>query len=639
MSGIAGIFARGGSPVPAEAGVVTMLAAMAHRGPDGTSVLSDANAAIGLAHLDTSNRRIQAPAIERLGPLAIVADCRLYGREMLVAGLGQDCAATAPGHDSDAKLILLAYRRWGENCLARLEGDFAFAIWDRDSLALFCARDRFGVKPFQYHCSDRRFAFASETGPILATGVPMRINDDHVAGFLAGLPDDPATTPYLGVSRLPPHHCLTVTRDGFAVRSYWELQPRARGPRRDTADEFRELFTRAVATRLKDEPAAGAMLSGGLDSSSICSVARGLTGESQPLPTFSLTFEPGSSMDERRHVEAVLAAGGLEGNPVEVGDYAPFGEMAVVVAEQEGPFLAPGLTLTRRLFHAARRRGVRVLLDGHGGDEVVSHGYGRLHQLAAERRLVSLWKECRGASAIFGAGTSELFAHLWLSHAAGPRTRGLAARGRRFLRARSPADAEARDWRELVDPHLSGRTSLVERYRRSGVRPRDVVCDETRSHRWNLTNGLVPHGLEVLDRAAARAGVEPRYPFLDRALVEFCLSVPPEDKLSGGWSRLVLRRAMQDILPSQVQWRRDKIDFRQSLAAGMARHHRGSIDKMLGREAGLIAGYVNVAGVRAAFGRVAADPAAAGMEDLQHVWRAAVLSTWLSQFEHGRIAA
>jgi asparagine synthase (glutamine-hydrolysing) len=215
----------------------------------------------------------------------------------------------------------------------------------------------------------------------------------------------------------------------------------------------------------------------------------------------------------------------------------------------------------------------------------------------------------------------------------------LAAKARRMIRGQQQVPDGARDWRELVDPDLSRRTSLVDRYRQAGVRPNEVVTDETLSHRWNLANGLVSHGLEVLDRAAAHAGVEPRYPFWDRALVEFCLSLPAEEKLSHGWSRHVLRRAMEGVLPAQVQWRRDKVDFKSSLAIGMVKHHRGMIDATLGRNADRIAGYINVQNVRAAFERLEAAPASVGMEDLQHVWRSVVLSTWLCQFEEGRLAA
>ncbi|RUZ75197.1 lasso peptide isopeptide bond-forming cyclase, partial [Mesorhizobium sp. M7A.F.Ca.CA.001.14.1.1] len=193
MSGVAGILLRGANaPAVAAADIQQMLARMRHRGPDGSSWWLDTSIALGHAWLNTSDEVGPGPLTMAGGRLAITADCRLDNRDELLARLGIRDQSVA-----DAIVLMRAYLRWGEACPEHLQGDFAFAIWDDERQSLFCARDHFGVKPFYYHAADRRFAFASEIGPILGVeGIRARVSERQISGFLAGLPDDPQSTPY-----------------------------------------------------------------------------------------------------------------------------------------------------------------------------------------------------------------------------------------------------------------------------------------------------------------------------------------------------------------------------------------------------------------------------------------------------------
>ncbi|TIW33436.1 MAG: lasso peptide isopeptide bond-forming cyclase, partial [Mesorhizobium sp.] len=195
---------------------------------------------------------------------------------------------------------------------------------------------------------------------------------------------------------------------------------------------------------------------------------------------------------------------------------------------------------------------------------------------------------------------------------------------------RGPAPAP-RGWGGLVNPELARRTELAERFHRAGYMPSSVSASEALTHRWILSTGLVPHAFEVLDKAAANFGVEPRYPFWDKPLVEFCLALPGEEKLSSGFGRYVLRRAMDGILPPEVQWRRDKIDFTANLVKGMVGNHRDLLHKVLVSDAGLIAPYVNLPEVAAAYARILRRPDGAAPLDVQYVWRSTSLSLWLRQ--------
>ncbi|MER8660974.1 lasso peptide isopeptide bond-forming cyclase [Mesorhizobium sp. M1148] len=633
MSGVAGILLRQEGRQAAAADIQRMLARMQHRAPDGSSWWIDEGVVLGHAWLNTTDEAGPGPLTMAGGKLAITADCRLDNRDELLARLGIRDNSVA-----DAVLVMRAYLRWGEACPEHLQGDFAFAIWDAERRQLFCVRDHFGVKPFYYHSSDRRFVFASEIGPILDVGgVDMRISEHQISGFLAGLPDNPQSTAYADIFRLPARHSLTVTGNQVVLRRYWQIEPSPRPMRADTAEEFRHLFSQSVRNRMRGTPAVGAMLSGGLDSSSIACVA-GLQNAAQRkprLPTFSLVFEKGSPMDERPFIEAVLGQEKVDGTLISVGNYAPFAEFERILEEQEETFLAPGLSLTRDIYRTAGAKGMKVLLDGHGGDEVVSQGHGHLHELADAGKWMELWRELRSASNTYGDGMLGLYYQFLTLY--GPAWR--IARIKRFANRvlgklrRHPTGRPATSWRGLINPDLAMRTDLVERFRRAGYMPPAVSASETLTHRWLLSNGMVPHAFEVLDKAAANFGVEPRYPFWDKPLVEFCLALPGAEKLNRGFGRSVLRRAMEGILPPAVQWRRDKIDFTSNLVKGMLGNHRDLLDKVLVKDAARIAPYVNLPEVTAAYGRIARQPDEATLPDVQYVWRSIALSLWLRQVE------
>jgi asparagine synthase (glutamine-hydrolysing) len=610
-----------------------MLAAMAGRGLDGRAVALSGPAGIANAWLDTTGE--EEPALARAAgdQLIITADCRLDNRSDLIEALG-----TVDRARSDAGLILDAYARWDVGCLERLEGDFAFAIWDARKRRIFAARDHFGIKPLYWTAGPRLVALASTIGAILATDEVRRpIDERWVASFLAGLSDDVETTPRAGVRSLPAAHCLIITREKAEISRYWTLTARPQ-PASEAAEAFRELFTRSVANRMRG-PSFAAMLSGGLDSSAIVCVAAELAdrGKDRPPSAYSLVFPDRPALDESRHCEAVVCKTGWPWRRVVVGDEPAFADADTILEEQEGPYLSPGLATTRRLYRAAGANGERVLLDGHGGDEVVSHGYERLNELARDGRWLALWREVRGVSRIYGS--NSLDAYMALVCAFGPRLPLDVGRRIDGLRRRlGPPPASVGSRERTVNEALAKRTDLAERQRALARERRSSLLDEARAHHANVTSGQVDIAFQILDKAAAAAGVEPRYPFWDRRLVEFCLSLPAQEKLSGGWSRLVHRRAMENILPVEVQWRTDKADFTRNLVDGMLRM-KPFLDRTFGSDGDRIAPYVNLSTVRLAYARLREDPQKVGIDDLLDVWRAAWLSQWLARAEVRTVAA
>jgi asparagine synthase (glutamine-hydrolysing) len=630
VSAIVGILNGNGQPARA-AELDRMLQAVRHRGPDGMSVWSGGHVGLGHGLLQTGAERPRAtqPIVD--GELAITADARLDNRDELRTSLAADDSAC------DAALILSAYRRWGADCPSRLLGDFAFAVWDGRCATLFCARDHVGIKPFYYVARGERLVLASEMKALLALqDAPPDINEAWIADFLVGIVADTSSTLYSGIFRLPPGHHLTASCHSHRVQAYW--RPNATGQQTvgDGVEQFIELFSEAVRCRLSGADRVGAMLSGGLDSSAIsCVAARLLKNEGRRLPTFSLVFDATPDLCERPSIEAVIAQGGFNPCFIASDDFAPLAELDRFLAEQDGIFLAPGLTLSRQLYQAAAERGVRVLLNGHGGDEVVSHGYARLRELAAANRWLDLWREVP-AEADRYANTPA-----WRIFAAYVANFGPAAplvialrratmRGRRRVRRALQLPEMRPAWSRFINPDFARRTDVLEHFRAQAAVAN--LASEREQHLGFLTAGLQPYALEVLDRTAAAAGVEARYPFWDKRLVELCLSLPSDAKLSGGWSRMVLRKAMDGILPAAVQWRRDKLDFTPHLARGMLQHHRSLLDRILLDDADDIGGYVDLPAVAAAYRRMLER--AKGAEhghDVQAVWRTVALALWLRQ--------
>jgi asparagine synthase (glutamine-hydrolysing) len=631
VSAIAGMHHADGRPVEAPA-LKHMLDAMAHRSPDGTKVWSDGPVGLGHGLLRTLPERPSEAQPLGDGELAITADVRLDNRDELLTALGLTDRSL-----SDAALVLAAYRRWEVDCPRRLLGDFAFALWDGPRSTLFCARDHFGVKPFCYHIGPSSFWFASEIKALLALCGPSReVDEARIADFLASVVSDSSSTFYSRIFRLPAGHHLSVTPLGRRLQAYWRPQASSTPREGDAAEQFRDLFSTAVRCRLRGTDRVGAMLSGGLDSSSVACVAERIlrAEQSRRLPTFSLVFDKSPAWSERRLIEAVIAHGGFDPCYLASDRLAPFVDFDRMLAEQEGVGLAPGLAFSRQLYWAAAERGVRVLLDGHGGDEVVSHGHGRLKELAAASRWLDLWREVRGEADIYGTSAWRTFA-AYISHF-GPSARVLhplgraAARAQRQLR-RLRRQAETRPgWGGFINPDLAARTDVAARYRAWRAELTGTTSERER-HLAAISASLQAYALEVLDKAAAGAGVEARYPFWDKRLAEFCLALPADMKLSGGWSRMILRRAMEGILPSSVQWRRDKFDFTPHLVQGMLEHHRPMLDHILFENGYDVGAYVNLAAVAAAYRRMAERPEAANGHDVQAVWRTAALALWLRQ--------
>ena len=498
-----------------------------------------------------------APVRERhsIPELAVIADARLDNRAELAEAVG----LAGPERDGieDSYLILRAYQRWGEACPPRLHGDYAFAVWDSPEQRLFCARDAVGARPFFYsQLPGGQFSFASDIAAALAApGVDDRLDDSQVASFLmaayreresAGGTDG---TFFRGVRSLQPGHSITVDAKSERVERWW--RPEDAPPVRHECDEdyeseFLDRYRRAVRDRLHGAHPVGVHLSGGLDSSSVAVLAsRELRSLGRKLHAFCWHPPPAGShtaeeADEYRLIESVCAQEQLQPLYHAVSADHIVGMLrndVTRIPNRDGTLLHESLVQD-----SAAGLGVRVVLSGWGGDEVASYsGAGYYVELLREGRLGQLHREARGLS---DRPWMFLLRNVVLP-AAHPRAAGVLEG---LLRGQLPN----RRRRSFAAP------GLTRKYRKPQPSARESGVRQTQLAR--LKPGHLNRRMEDWAASGSRAGVEYRYPLLDRRLIEFVLGLPAGQFRRGPRSRWFMRRALRSVLPPPILERSVKTD-------------------------------------------------------------------------------
>jgi asparagine synthase (glutamine-hydrolysing) len=290
------------------------------------------------------------------------------------------------------------------------------------------------------------------------------------------------------------------------------------------------------------------------------------------------------------------------------------------------------------IYRHVAQLGIRVLLDGHDGDTVVSHGYKYLDELAVAGQWFKLAREIKGLAKHYGESPARLF-QVYASHygvdTLVAKHRSL-KQGRRVWRAlkrrlqRSDDDAESENWQDLLNSSFAAQTRIADRRKAWRKTLSNSARTEREGHYRTLVQPIQAFALEVHDNAAAAFSIEKRYPFWDRRVVEFCLSLPPDQKMNRGWTRVVLRRAMAGILPEEVQWRGGKIDFTPSLRYGLKSFDRELLDSVIVHEPGFIESYINMDTLRRTYERfLNAD--SSNSTDVFNIWKCASLALWLRQ--------
>jgi asparagine synthase (glutamine-hydrolysing) len=612
MCGICGIVALGRPPESET--VERMAAELGHRGPDGDGSYAADGVALGfrrLAIIDLSAAGLQPFASED-GALQIVHNGEVYNYRELRREL------ESKGHRfrsaTDTEVMLAAYREWGDRCVERFNGMWAFALWDGPRRRLLCSRDRFGVKPFYYRFDRGRFVFASE--PCAFRGdadTRLEANPRAVRDYLdQAYLDHTDETFFAEIRKLPPAHSLVVDESGLRLERYWSLEERD-PPDGDPAEALRELFVDSIRLRLRSDVPAGTALSGGLDSSAIAvTVDHLLKTERENAVavgarqrTFTAYFDvPG--FDERSYAKTVVGRTEAEPHWITFGPDELASDLPAIVRAQGEPFGSSSICAGWYVMREARRFGVTVMLDGQGGDEVLA-GYRahlgfRLADLLAAGRLRQLGGELRSFHGVHSASAlvtamSRPFAPEALTRLVRSRSRGAGALVHPDLRRLDP------------EPSANG-SPFPDRLRRH--------------QQLILTRRGLPELLRYEDRNSMAHAIEARVPFLDYRIVELCFSLPGEELIRRGRTKDVLRRALGDLLPPSVRDRRDKLGF-----VTPERHWlRGQLGELaadvFASRSFAERGFVDAVAARRRLARHRRGEVDAGME----LWRALNLELW-----------
>lgn len=558
-----------------------------------------------------------------------------------------------------AEMLLAAYRHWGRNCARYLLGEFAFAIVSASSRSVFLCRDPIGVKPLYLYRDVGQIVFASEAGIVadcLAEfgGRPKRLDERSLAMLLTrGYPEQ-GTTCFAGIDAVLPATTLLIEGERVRYETYWRPDPGLVLRHKTDADydtAFRETFEESLNDRMRRAGTKAATLSGGLDSSTIALLA------ARSAPSFRVYSTSWPASPDGPFIDAVLNTGSFTPSAFDAISASPLGATEVA---SDKPVSNVNWYSVTNMFAAAASDGISTILSGFGADEVVGYGFERLILLARSGDWVAFARESAALSQTFGVAQRDYFRmfgepailatartghwlkfarhlhgarrHLRVSPRALMSAAGLPATRaglrRLVVRAAPPSEVSS-----LVPPYLAAdfvrRTDLQDRLRaeEAGYLPDDLRRSQIEAF---CTAPQISQMLESYDLTAAQFGLEQTYPFLDRRMVELCFALPYETKLVDGWTRLILRRSMQDVLPERVCWRTDKGN--DSMGARLAlQASKDTLDALIVADPDPIAPYFDVDAVRTAYARYLAAPEEVTATDLFAVFQAASTAIWLDR--------
>jgi len=475
--------------------------------------------------------------------------------------------------ETDTEVILAAYQEWGIECLSRFNGMWAFGIWDIARKKIFFARDRFGVKPFNYFWDGNLFAFASEIKALLTHPAIKAIpNDVAVYDFLIhGSLNQGDATFFEGIKTLPASHYLMLDLETHQLtcQRWWDV-PINRSledgleKEGEYLEEFIDLLTDAVRLRLRSDVPVGSCLSGGIDSSTLVSVTNQLFDKEHVLPseligkqqkTFSARFKL-QQIDEGAFIESVVQKTGVDAHYVfPKGREGLWREIREVHKHQEQPVSSTSIYAQWCVMRLAKQKGVTVLLDGQGADELLG-GYANylgpyLAQILLQAGPLQMWRNVRKSSYASRVSIPFLLG-MSLFHLLPEAVRTVSLRLANTRFRTNPTLSERMLSRSLLQQY-TGRNLSNGKYR-SFVNLSDQLYD-------SLYKSSLPALLHYEDRNSMAFSVEARLPYLDYRLVNFAFSLPANYRIREGWSKWILRKGTSGLVPDEIRWRRGKLGF------------------------------------------------------------------------------
>lgn len=524
--------------------------------------------------------------------LLITADTRLDNRRGLWMKLRRATDPASP--PSDLRLVHRAYLKWGPLLGKHILGDYAIAIWDASEQHLVLLRDIVGIRPLYYASVRDGLVFASTVPDMLAhPRVEAGVNETAVAHFLAHASTGGPHTFFKGIRTVPPAHAFVFNAEGHVSHRYWQVDEHASHPPDDDvayADGLRTVLEAAVRDRMAPGT-TGLAVSGGLDSSSLACLAHPHQPAGRPLPIFSATFPtlPAADRkrsDERHYLRHLTQTGHFDVHMLPVDRLNPAEEIDDAVRLLGAPPHICNLYLQRHLQRAARAAGCTVMIDGSEGDVAVSHGLGWLAELAATRRWSRFIDEAQAlAQRVGGAQAPALFwtfgapylhEQIQTHPVAGLRTAHQLHRAlglsRRMLWTRCVRSADA------APPPSVLQNSWINQLARPADSPLPRTERDVHVQSIHADDVAVSAVLTEINHIAAADGLERRHPFYDRRVLEYCVALPPTQKLRHGWTRWVLRTAMGADLPAAIRWRAGKSNLAPAFNRNLLRDAADRLD-------------------------------------------------------------
>jgi asparagine synthase (glutamine-hydrolysing) len=564
MCGIAGILSTSFEQIQ-DGHLTKMNNAIAHRGPDGEGIWHNTKKNVLLGHrrlaiIDLSNAAAQP--MHYLNRYTITYNGEIYNyielKELLVKKGYQF------NSKSDTEVILAAYDFWQEDCLRYFEGMFAFAIWDEAQQQIFAARDRFGEKPFYYHENDRYLVFASEMKSLWALGVQKSIDEKILLNYLAlghvQNASDKEQTFFNEIYSLPPAHYFKFSPSAkrLVIKKYWHLEKEKTIDitASEAVEKFNYLFTASIKKRLRCDVSLGTSLSGGLDSSSILTTLQQIKNNTQQVKSFSAVF-PNFIKDESFNINLLSNKLNVENFKAQPTADDLIKDFEKLCYHQEEPFQSSSVYAQFKVFELAKQQQVKVLLDGQGADETLAGYHKYIHWFLQEvlsRHKASILQKQKKAlhknGLAFSWGLKNYFAAFFPLHTA------ILLEKKEYKKTIQQQDISAdfirlqrgREWEGIHKPIVTKLNDILH---------------------FNTTELGLEELLRYADRNSMAHGIEVRLPFLDHELVEFIFSLPSSFKINNGCTKWLLRTAMNNKIPNEIVWQKEKTGFEPPQQAWM----------------------------------------------------------------------
>ena len=464
----------------------------------------------------------------------------------------------------DSQIILLAYLKWGRSCPEKLLGDFAFAIWDSQKKELFCARSYPGTRAFYYHLTSKHFVFASNIDAILALPhISHSLDYEYLSAHLRTNGHFPHSerTFFSEIKKLPPAHAMAINPNEIEIWAYWEAgqSPEIRYKKADNyAEHLIEIYTKAINARVRSTFPVGAHISGGLDSSSIAVLAsRTLQKNKKKLAggfSWSPPLNEGEDYYENDERLRIMSIADAENFPYYFTDFSAQDVISHTFAKQTIP-LSTAFS-EKNIFHKAKSLGIRTLLSGWGGDELIAfNGHGFYLDMLRQGRLVTFFRELRMGNGKY----RKNFKHRFLKNIILPWIPDDL-----IVRLRPEGDLAQLKMRRMdADLPLVFKNETENNIKNALNLSKRLVSDRLGVRKYQLAlleNSHLTHRIEGWAKLGAKHGITYAYPLLDKRIVEFALGLPPDMFVKNGWRRWLFRYSLKGVLPDESRWGNPKAD-------------------------------------------------------------------------------